>query len=261
MSKVLGFLVILVSAVFMMLEFNLFNTVNKLYDAIEFRVFMEDNANVDSLGNVIISYPEIIKISFVSKEEALEEFYKSFRYSKYFIGDTTENPLPASFKVTLANQYKNSRCTEKLSEKISTLPGVMKVNYSKEWLQNLGTINGYFKWLSIGCASLLLCFLVFILVIGVNHQRVACKEDIKLLKEFGIPKWKLRLKFGWQAIVWNIVFAGVSIGLVYYGYSFIIVKHSIGMSFINTFLPLLFMVEFIVGVGILTLILLFINKL
>ena len=112
MSKVLGFLVILVSAVFMMLEFNLFKTVNKLYDAVEFRVFMSDNANTDSLGNVIRGYPGVVKVLFISKEEALQEFHKSFKYSKYFIGNDTENPLPSSFKIILANHYKNSEYFE-----------------------------------------------------------------------------------------------------------------------------------------------------
>lgn len=260
MNKVLSFLAILVSAVFIMLEFNLINSLNRFYDAVEFRAFLADDANRDSLKSVIRNYPGILEIRFISKDEALEEFNKNFKNSEYFLKNVSENPFPASFKISLVNHYKNPNYTMRLSSAISSLAGVARVSYSKDWIQTLYTINGYFKWLSIGSGVLLFCFLIFILIIGVSHQRIVFKDEIKVLRDFGIPGWKLKLKFGWQVFVWNIVFAGFSIGLVYCGYKFALVKYSIGTTIITSFLPLFFMLGFVGAIGVVTLILLFAYK-
>lgn len=260
MNRVLSFLVILVSTIFMMVEFNLFNSLNRMYDAVEFRAFLADSANADSLKGVIKKYRGVIKIKFISKNEALSEFNKNFKYSEYFLNSVAENPFPASLRIILANHYKTPDYIERLSSKISKLSGVARVNYSKEWLQTICIINEYFKWLSMGCGGLLFCFLIFMLILDINHLRITCKDEIKLLKEFGISQGKLKLRFGRQVFLWDILFALVSIGLVYCGYRFGIVKYSIGTTFITTFLPMFFLIGFVGVIGVLALILLFVHK-
>ncbi|MFA5031477.1 MAG: permease-like cell division protein FtsX [bacterium] len=261
MNRFLSFLIIFVSAVFIMLGVNIFNKINNLYKGAEFRVFLSEEANVDSLRSIIESYPGIDEIVYISKDEAMIEFNKSFNNAKSLLNDIMGNPFPASFKIVfLPSHYKNSNFIANLSSAMLNYSGVTNVTYSKKWLSTLNTINVYFDWLSLGFGLLLFCFLLFIVIIGINNNIIFYREEIKVLKDFGISNWKLKFRFGWKTLLWNVIFAVISIGLLYCGYKFIVMQYFVGNEFITVFLPLFFMISFVGAIGVLTLIVLLINK-
>ena len=261
MNRFLSFLIIFISAIFMMLEVNLFNKINKFYKDSEFRVFLSEESNVDLLRNIMKNYDGISEIIYISKDDAMLEFSNGFKNANYLLGSVAGNPFPASFKIVFnSHYYKNVDFMSKLSSTMLNLPGVINVSYSKKWLDTLSTISAYFKWLSIGCGSLLFCFLLFILIASINNYMMFYREEIKVVKDFGISNLKLKFRFGWKSLLWNILFAMISIGLIYCGYKFGVVQYSIGKDFITTFLPLLFMIGFIGVIVVLSFIILLVYK-
>lgn len=262
MNRILSFLIIFISAIFMMLEFNAFNRINRLYKDVEFRVFLSNEANVDSLKNIISNYVGIDDIIYISKDDAMIEFNKGVQNAKYLLNNIVDNPFPASFKVVFSSRhYKNIDFIANFSSSMLSLSGVTNVSYSKKWLNTLNVISMYLKWLSIGCGGLLVCFLLVILIIGINNNLIFYREEIKVLKDFGISTWNLKIRFGWKTLLWNTLFAIISIGFIYYGYNLLMTYCFTGKDFVPVNLPILFMIGFVGTIAILNLIVLLVNKL
>lgn len=58
-------------------------------------------SNIDALGEQIRSMSEVKSVTFVSKEEALQELRRSFQGHEDALGPLPGNPLPASFILTV----------------------------------------------------------------------------------------------------------------------------------------------------------------
>lgn len=106
-------------------------------------LFLRDGIGEDTLSEIqsqLIHYPEIERLTYISKEQALEEFNKEFESD---IGSVLgENPLPPSFRVLLKPEYQAEDLIEEVKLRIENISGIDEVVYRFD-LQNL--IQRYLK--------------------------------------------------------------------------------------------------------------------
>src|SRR5213594_379430 len=132
--------------VFLLLYLNLRGVVSSLQDDIKIVVYLHDGLSAQGLSDLqqrLKSEREVATLSYVSKEQALADFHEQFPSEYHLLQGLGENPLPASFVVTLAPRFRSSESIKRLADRMKDIPGVAQIQYSREWVENLATVMGY----------------------------------------------------------------------------------------------------------------------
>lgn len=106
-----------------------------------------DSSSVQIFRKALVHIEGVESVVYISPEKALEIFQKEFGEDPLsFLG---ENPLPASFRVTLKPEYRNSYRVETIANQIGLFPWVEEVVYHKNlfrWVekysQKIGILVG-----------------------------------------------------------------------------------------------------------------------
>lgn len=126
--------------VFLIITVNLGRFVQNLRSRIELEVFLDDSldeAKIQTLAEEIKRIEGIEKTTFISKEMAIREFQNLFKNQQNDYFETLGyNPLPASFRVTLREDYRTASGAELVFSSISALPDINEedIVYRREYL-------------------------------------------------------------------------------------------------------------------------------
>jgi cell division transport system permease protein len=178
-------------------------------DFTESKVEVVANINVDAspaaiseLKTRLVAMPEVLSVTFVSRDEALVRFQKSMKdqgredLTKYL--DT--NPLTASYEVKLTDPGKATVVADALRED----PAVRNVLDTKETAQNVKTVTDILR--TAGSVILLVIgvIVLFIIVNTIRLAVVARAEEIEIMRLVGASDAFIR---------WPFVFEGAMVGL------------------------------------------------
>lgn len=106
-----------------------------------------DSLSVQTFQKALLNIEGVQDVVYISPENALEIFQKEFGEDPLaFLG---ENPLPASFRVTLKPEYRNPDQVEAIAKRMALFPWVEEVVYHKnlfrlveKYSQRVGMIVG-----------------------------------------------------------------------------------------------------------------------
>lgn len=174
--------------VFLLLYWNLQGFVNSLQEDIKVIIYLQDSLpapGVAELQQRLKGEPEVAALAFVSKEQALADFRAQFPSESLLLQGLGENPLPASFLVALAPRYRSSDSVKRWTERLKAIPGVAQVQYSRDWIDNLGTVVGYVRVASMAVGSLLAAASVTIIANTIRLTVYARREEIEIMRLIG----------------------------------------------------------------------------
>lgn len=186
---------------------------------VEIEAFLSDSLSADDLQGLkrqLVTTRGVKSVQFVSKDDAAEKFKKDFGED---IKSVLEfNPLPASFRVNIRDENKNSHDVAALAGKIEKMSGVESVSYRKILLTLIDKrVKLFYEVISAfgGALVLLSIFLVY------NSMRLAIsykKRIIVAMKLVGASRGFVRLPFllgGMiQGFTGGLLAAGIIYGLV-----------------------------------------------
>lgn len=129
--------------------------------------YVEDTASADSAGLVrvaarVAEFPQVDSLAIVTKSQAWERFQQM--YGSEMLDMVDDNPLPASFEVSLGDAYTDPKSVQSVSRELSTVEGIESVDYSAGSAQQLQRVR-LGVWLGV-IALALLCFLVLHFVVA-----------------------------------------------------------------------------------------------
>lgn len=246
MSRGLRFLVFLIVGLFSLFEFNAVKYIRDIRERVEVRVFLDDNAEVKYLKSEIEKESGVKEAKWLPTQYAVQEFKKKFNIN--YLPQATVRSLPSSFSVILGNSHKTPQYLASFATKIEALDGVDEVVYGKEYVQTIYTVSKYFAYLSYGMCGLLFFLFLLTLAVSLNHKALVLKDETAFLCAFGISKRRLKARFGIRNLIETIILSGAAIGIIYCGYRFV------KLPLLDTFLPISFLLAFVGGCGIITLI-------
>ncbi|MFQ5864691.1 MAG: cell division protein FtsX [bacterium] len=126
--------------IFLIITVNLGRLVANLRSRVELEVFLDDSWNeikIQELGDTIRQIEGVEELTFISKEMAALEFKKLFKdqQDEYF-KTLGYNPLPASFRIELKENYRSFSGAEKVFQTIKSLEEINEedIVYRREFL-------------------------------------------------------------------------------------------------------------------------------
>jgi cell division transport system permease protein len=180
---------------FGLVAINIRKALEQVEERVEVRAFLDDSADIESVAAAmkdIGEFPEVARVEYVSKEQALERARKEMgEFADVFEAGV----LPASIEVYLRSGMRDPTTVKSIADRIRTYHFVDDVRYGEEWveklyrLRNIATVAG----LALGIAFAA----VAIIIIGATIRMtvLARAKEISIMRLVGATDMFIRLPF------------------------------------------------------------------
>lgn len=209
---------------FSALAYNLDEMVRDLNQTSEILVYIDSDlsdAEARSIGTKINLMDNVLQATFVSREEALQDFIADHDGDSAFSG-VQASDLRHRYIVTLEDNTK----MEQTDAALKQLPGVAKTNAAYELAKGFTTIQDV---LHIVSAAVIAVLLVVSLLIISNTVKLAMydrKDEIAIMKMVGATNGFIRLPFVVEGFSLGMIGAILAFGTEWAGYDALIQKIS-----------------------------------
>lgn len=200
--------------IFLLLYVNLRSAAGWLQEDIKIMVYLDDQLTRESVADLegrLKGDRMVAATVFISKEHALGEFRAQFPADSHLLEGLGLNPLPASFVVTLAPQYRSPDAVKRWSERVRTMPGVAKVDYNQEWIDALAGLIRYIELIAIGVGVILSTAAVTIIGNTIRLTLFSRREEIEILRLIGATRWFIRIPYLLEGAVLGALGSGLSL--------------------------------------------------
>ena len=207
---------------FSALAYNLDEMVQELNQTSEILVYIDadlSDAEARSIGTKINLLDNVLQATFVSREEALQDFVADHDGDSAFSG-VQASDLRHRYVVTLEDNTK----MEQTDAQLKQLPGVAKTNAAYELAEGFTTIQNVLHMVS---AAVIVVLLIVSLLIISNTVKLAMydrKDEIAIMKMVGATNGFIRLPFVVEGFTLGMMGAILAFGLEWVGYDALIQK-------------------------------------
>ena len=166
----------------------------------------QTNLIMDELG----AMPEVKEVSFLHKDDALEQWQADWGDLGYLLDSLPNNPLPNGVVVRLAELEG----ADDVVRAADGFDGILKINYYKDTVDKLMRITSFIRMASL----IMMGFLIIVSVVVVSNTIkltvFARAEEINIMKYIGATNWFIRGPFLMEGILIGVFSAAVSAGVV-----------------------------------------------
>ena len=209
---------------FSILAYNLDVMVEELNQTSEILVYVDSDlsdAEARSIGTQINLMDNVLQSTFVSREEALEDFIADHDGDSAFSG-VQASDLRHRYIVSLEDNLRMKQTDEQLKQ----LPGVAKTNAAYELAEGFTTIQSVLHIVSYAVIAVLLVVSLLIISNTVKLAMYDRKDEIAIMKMVGATNGFIRLPFVVEGFTLGMIGAILAFGLEWVGYDALIQRVS-----------------------------------
>lgn len=248
----------LIFGLFFMIIENLNNAVETLETQQGIQVFIQKtatDAQMEQIGEQIQAIDGVNKVTFVSKEDALNQTKEKLKDKQALIAGWDEsNPFKASYLVTLTDLKLSSQ----VQDEIKKIDNIDSIQSRDETINGLVAIANGVRIISAVILTLLVLISIFIIGNTIKLTVHARRKEISIMKYVGATDSFIRWPFVIEGIIIGIVAALLSILVLGIAYS--LITNAAANSIISTMgikllsftdmTTLLVIVYMVLGIGI-----------
>ena len=209
---------------FSILAYNLDVMVEELNQTSEILVYIDadlPDAEARSIGTQINLLDNVLQSTFVSREEALEDFIADHDGDSAFSG-VQASDLRHRYIVSLEDNLLMKQTDEQLKQ----LPGVAKTNAAYELAEGFSTIQSVLHIVSYAVVAVLLVVSLLIISNTVKLAMYDRKDEIAIMKMVGATNGFIRLPFIVEGFTLGMIGAVLAFGLEWVGYDALVQRVS-----------------------------------
>lgn len=194
---------------------------------------VEENSR-DELKEKIENIKYVVDVTYVTKDEALEEYQKDFgedgEYLSWFYGD--ENPLRNEFRIQVDEDQLQS--FEKIAKDIKEMDGIANTSDSQEVVDILLSLKRVMDILGFWIMIILALVSWFIVSNTIKLAMLNRRHEINIMKYVGATNSFIRVPFILEGIIIGLIAAGVSFALQWVIYVYLLQPLAANMPFVDT---------------------------
>ena len=216
---------LLVLSTFLMTFLNLQAFIVEWKSQIHVTAYLMQDIAPEELRSVrerITAFPEVKRITFLSKEEALTYFERAFPDQKNVFQGLAENPLPASFDIELKEAYQGLVQIKTLARKVEPIPGVDQVEYGGGWIEGYLNVLSVIKSTTIAIGAVIALATIFIISNTIRLTVYARKEEIEIMRLVGATNAFIKIPFFIEGAILGLAGSAIALATVYVGYHLLI---------------------------------------
>ena len=173
-------------------------------NAAEISVYLKDEitpAERGAIENLLTTGPLVTSREYVSKDEALTRFKKTFGELGAAVDGTGDNPLPASYEARLRTDPDVRENVDNLATQLRQLSGVADVRYDRQWLERLQAAIAVISGVGLVLGSVLTIAAALTVANVVRLALYARRDELDIMRLVGAPQIYIRGPFVMEGVL------------------------------------------------------------
>ncbi len=195
-STIVIAIAVILLGIFLTISINSVKLLKLIRDKVEIDAYLVENFNEQEgvkLMNSLKTIGGVKSIRFISKQEAAKIFEQEF--GKDILDVFDYNPLPASLKISLYDEYKSIERLEKIKSELGQYKEISDVVYAQNNLEILERNSNSLVFLNLSLLILITFASVFLVGNTIKLMISAKKQTIEVMKLMGATKETIRTPF------------------------------------------------------------------
>jgi cell division transport system permease protein len=180
---------------FGLVAINIRRALEQVSERVEVRAFLSDSADIEQVAAAmkdIGEFPEVLRVDYVSQENALERARKEMgEFADVFEAGV----LPASIEVHLRPDMRSPAVVKAVADKIKTYRFVDDVRYGEEWVEKLYRLRNIATVAGIALGIAFAAVAVIIIGATIRMTVLARAKEISIMRLVGATDMFIRLPF------------------------------------------------------------------
>ncbi len=186
-----------------------------------------DQERIDLLQKQLRGFYGVNEVVFVSADEALLRLRSQMRHQGGVLDGLRENPLPASFEISLNPFFHDQKSINGLVDRIRELKDIPDAQYGQAWLNRFLVFLSFFKMAGFILGGLLLFIAIFIISNTIKLTLYAKREELEIMQLVGATKLFIKIPFYIQGLLQGLLGGLVSLGILYVLFSVFVSRISL----------------------------------
>ncbi len=222
-SVVVMSLSFLMLGLFLLLTVNLRHAVHLAQGRVEITAYLEEGVEASAtmaLGDSLRSLSGVKSVRWISKDDALARFKTELGDEAALLESLEANPLPASYELSLYDDYKTAEGVRSLAGRVQALPGVEDVDSGLNWVAQLNRAVGVVAILDLSFGLIVIFATVVSVGSTIKIALLARRETIQVLRLVGATRAFIRAPFLIEGLIQGALGAGLAAILLWGSYRF-----------------------------------------
>lgn len=235
---------VLIFSFFFLAYTNMINAGKQLGDDLRLVAYLDEEpspALQEEYRRKILKFDDVKKIVFVSRKDAYKRFKNELDTDRDVLSDMPDDFLPPSLEVYPIRSLNSLTRIKRFSDYLLTLPGVLKVQYGRQWIERFYSFVRLMRIVVILSGSLLILTSTFMVARTIRLTLLSRERELELLRLCGATSAYIRMPYFLEGALQGLVGAGLGLAALYILFNWIKLQFS-GSSlfafFPFTFFPL-----------------------
>jgi len=209
---------LIILSIFLLLSLNVKKIIHTFGNEIHITLYLNDNLStieIHGLIKEIAHLREISNLSFISRDDALNELKRMLKNQDALLNNLSPNPLPQSLEIQVKREYQNSASIENLVERLKKYNGIQDIEYGEEWLKKFTIVYSFLYLLGILMGGLIILSTIFIISNTIKLSIYSRSEEIEIMKLVGATNRFIKFPFFLEGLFQGALGSLISLGLLF----------------------------------------------
>ncbi|HSF29959.1 MAG TPA: permease-like cell division protein FtsX [Candidatus Tectomicrobia bacterium] len=170
---------------------------------------------LEALHLALNQAPETASMTYTSKDQALQQLRSRLGEGANILEGLQTNPLPASFTVTIRDEFRRPELLRESVERYRQLPEIEDIDYGERWLERFHSLVWTLEIGVIGIGGIMGVAVMFIIATTVRLALYTRAEEIEIMQLVGATLWFIKFPFFLEGVLQGVLGASLAVGLCY----------------------------------------------
>lgn len=170
---------------------------------------------LEALRLALEQAPETASLEYTSKDEAMQQLRTRLGDGADILQGLQMNPLPASFTITIRDEYRQPELLRESVERYRQLPEIEDIDYGERWLERFHSLVWMLEIGVIGVGGIMASAVIFIIATTVRLALYTRAEEVEIMQLVGATLWFIKIPFFLEGVLQGLLGASLALGLCY----------------------------------------------
>lgn len=220
---------VLIFSFFFLAYTNIINAGKHLGDDLRLVAYLDEEpspALQEEYRRKILKFDNVKKIVLVSRKDAYQRFKNELDTDRDVLSDMPDDFLPPSLEVYPIRSLNSLTRIKRFSDYLLTLPGVLKVQYGRQWINRFYSFVRLMRIVVILSGFLLILTSTFMVARTIRLTLLSRERELELLRLCGATSAYIRMPYFLEGALQGFVGASLGLAVLYILFNWIKLQFS-----------------------------------